>query len=550
MPRGNDIKVGLIFQAFDKVTGPLNKINAKLRGFTAPMRKLGRSISDLAESSGLNRISTAAVGVGTAFSSLAVTGGLAAVGVYKLVDKAAAAADDLWELHTATGMSVESLQTLGRAFAQSGGNAEDWRGTVVKFSKGFGDLRRNSGGLYNILKKSNPQMLAALKRTQDTGEAMRIVIGGISSAKTDAAKIAISAAAFGKAAPVGIVNLAKLGKEGLAELEAEMAKLGIMTAEQAKLGGDAKDSMQKVWMTISQALTTVVIPFLPAIKELSEQFSKTLIEKPELIKTVLTAIAAIVGGKLIGSIGALAISLAQLSWALISTPAGWFIAAIAAIAGLAYVLIYKWDAVREFFSKLWDKPLGKFLLLTTPIAWLVYAAGWIINNWVKVRDFFVRIWNSPIAKLWKLMNPLFVLIDLGSKMGVWKAVGSFFEQTANAVDYLLTKIEALWDAMTANKAVRWMFGFGDVAPGQWNPQGQSKGNNLGVFKNLAGKSAGQKPLMVDTIKKEIVEKTIPYNAKIDVNINGPVGTRVTTDAPSGLKMNVNTSTVGTQGESY
>ncbi|WP_139729776.1 hypothetical protein [Aeromonas sobria] len=53
----------------------------------------------------------------------------------------------------------------------------------------------------------------------------------------------------------------------------------------------------------------------------------------------------------------------RLGIAMLTTPIGWFIMGIAAIAGGAYLIYKNWDGISKWFSELWDAPskaLSKF----------------------------------------------------------------------------------------------------------------------------------------------------------------------------------------------
>ena len=59
----------------------------------------------------------------------------------------------------------------------------------------------------------------------------------------------------------------------------------------------------------------------------------------------------------------LTISFFRLGMAMLTTPIGWFIMGIAAIAGGAYLIYKNWDGISKWFSELWDAPskaLSKF----------------------------------------------------------------------------------------------------------------------------------------------------------------------------------------------
>ncbi|MCX7133102.1 phage tail tape measure protein [Aeromonas sp.] len=86
----------------------------------------------------------------------------------------------------------------------------------------------------------------------------------------------------------------------------------------------------------------------------------------------------------------LTIGIFRLGVAMLTTPVGWFIMGIAAIAGGAYLIYKNWDGISKWFTELWDKckapvlawwELVKELASWTPI-------GLFMTSWDKVWVFF------------------------------------------------------------------------------------------------------------------------------------------------------------------
>ncbi|WP_413164088.1 phage tail tape measure protein [Aeromonas salmonicida] len=86
----------------------------------------------------------------------------------------------------------------------------------------------------------------------------------------------------------------------------------------------------------------------------------------------------------------LTIGIFRLGMAMLTTPVGWFIMGIAAIAGGAYLIYKNWDGISKWFTELWDKckapvlawwELVKELASWTPL-------GLFMTSWDKVWVFF------------------------------------------------------------------------------------------------------------------------------------------------------------------
>jgi hypothetical protein len=67
----------------------------------------------------------------------------------------------------------------------------------------------------------------------------------------------------------------------------------------------------------------------------------------------LISFCVIAEGKLLATLKAMSASILKFGITLMSTPVGWFIAAITAIAGTAYLIYRNWDKISVFFSSVW-----------------------------------------------------------------------------------------------------------------------------------------------------------------------------------------------------
>lgn len=90
--------------------------------------------------------------------------------------------------------------------------------------------------------------------------------------------------------------------------------------------------------------------------------------------------------------------------ALLTTPVGWIIAGIAAVAGAAYLIYKNWDFVSGWFRKMWggisaflDTSIGKILaVFVFPFIGIPLL---IIKHWGTVKGWLVSLWNGISAFL-------------------------------------------------------------------------------------------------------------------------------------------------------
>ncbi|MFQ1952616.1 phage tail tape measure protein [Aeromonas veronii] len=159
------------------------------------------------------------------------------------------------------------------------------------------------------------------------------------------------------------------------------------------------------------------------------------------------------GGPLLTFIKALTMGMVRLGIAMLTTPIGWFIMGIVAIAAGAYLLYKHWDGVTKWFSDLWAQ--------------------------CKV----------PALAFWELLKELFSWTPIGMLIMHWNEIWAFFDTlpagAANKgkaiIDGLIGGISAKWESLKNKiKALTdllpdWMKGGGSVTANV-NPSGYLTGN--------------------------------------------------------------------------
>lgn len=113
--------------------------------------------------------------------------------------------------------------------------------------------------------------------------------------------------------------------------------------------------------------------------------------------------------------------------ALMATPVGWVLAAVAAIAGAVYLIYRNWDTLAGWFTAMWDgissfldTSMGKILaVFVFPFIGIPLL---IIKNWGAVSGFLAGVWSaiaSGISSAWGGI--------LGFFSEVFDTLGAFFE---------------------------------------------------------------------------------------------------------------------------
>ncbi len=105
------------------------------------------------------------------------------------------------------------------------------------------------------------------------------------------------------------------------------------------------------WATIIAGLVAVIAPVVLAIGSIGFAIHGLVVGG-----AALQAFAVVFASGFTVMIGAVK----AFGVALLTTPLGWILAAVAAIAAAAYLIYDNWEPISEFFTTLWDGIVGKF----------------------------------------------------------------------------------------------------------------------------------------------------------------------------------------------
>lgn len=187
----------------------------------------------------------------------------------------------------------------------------------------------------------------------------------------------------------------------------------------------------------------------------------------------------------------LTIGIFRLGVAMLTTPVGWFIMGIAAIAGGAYLIYKNWDGISKWFTELWDKckapvlawwELVKELASWTPL-------GLFMTSWDKVWVFFNTLPDGAANKGKAIVQGL-----IDGITAKWKTL---MEKIKNLTQYLPD----------------WFTG-GDVTIGKDTSQGPSyRTGNYDQPATAGGYRYGTGPRIVDTPKLKPKASTTTVNSQ-------------------------------------
>lgn len=459
-----DYKLSVIIGAVDRLTAPLRGMLGKVQAISTGIgRSLDRTGLPVFTQS-LKNVGGAIGGVGSAVggardkllglgATLGITG--AAFGVF--INGYADATGAIGDTAERTGASRERLQQLGFAAQLTGSSAETMAGALMKMNLAVGSATKGSKEFKEMFAGLGIKLKNTDGSLKSTDEQFNMFVDRIAKIKNPTLQAQAAVKIFGKSA-TELLPLIRGGSAGLGEMTAEAARLGIVLSDDAVRQGEAfgdildtlKFSLRGVGNIIGTALvpelskmgtwlTDTIVKYRPQIEAFATSFAKNLpgnIQKIvgflgdlyDGIQPVITAIGwlsdtfgganvvfaalgAYIGGGLIVSIFNLAMAFKGLGVAILTTPVGWFLAAIAAVGAAAFVIYKNWDNIVAFFEEKWAGVKAAF-------------SDGIING-------IVKVWTeyNPVTLMMEAFNGLVKYLtgwDLGAILGekVSAAIGA------------------------------------------------------------------------------------------------------------------------------
>lgn len=183
-------------------------------------------------------------------------------------------AGDLTDASVRTGASVEALQELGYAAAQSGSSAETINAALTKLSMTMNsakDAGSEAGKAFAALGVKVVDADGKLRASDEVFTALATAVAKIENPTERSAK---ALDVFGKAG-IQLLPLLAEGEEGLANLRQEARDLGLVMGKDAVASADAfddtLDSLRATVTSLSRDLAGPVIEaLLPIVQELKE----------------------------------------------------------------------------------------------------------------------------------------------------------------------------------------------------------------------------------------------------------------------------------------
>ena len=424
-----------IEQAMDSVRERTERVGQALgrlgqaSGFgrlSGALSALGGSLRSVAREgqAGLERL-------GALAGRLSLLFGAAGGGAFALAHEAASAGAEASKFSSMVGLSTANWQEYAGAARLAGVEADELASLMLTLQERAVNAANGEEGDIEMLK------LMGISAKNARGELKNA--DSLLLELADRVKQMRDAGEMGKAAGImnqlggeegaRLLDLLQNGRSGLLAMRREARELGLVLADDdVQASKDFNFSLARVSATFRGMGLTLGKAFLPALTTLPDKFQAWLKVQRDIVGAgfeawverldldavwasverfftalgrlggalqhvadlcggwgnALTMLAALLGGRLVLSLGALIASVGQLGMALLATPVGWFLGIVAAIAGAAYLIYKNWDGIETYFRGLWEGVQAAFerswLLGIVQALTSFHPARWVMDG--------------------------------------------------------------------------------------------------------------------------------------------------------------------------
>ncbi|MFA7087529.1 MAG: phage tail tape measure C-terminal domain-containing protein, partial [Aliarcobacter sp.] len=215
----------------------------------------------------------------TSFRSIAAGAAMLA-GMTCAVKKNLEYADSIAKTADRIGITTKALQEYRYVADRCGVATNKLDSGLEAFSKRLGDLRMGSGTLYTILDKNNQALKAQLIAADNTTEALDIYFDALKNTENQNDRAALSAAAFGRQAGVGMTLMI----DKIDILSERFERLGVEIDEkllrEAEVAGDNIDDLGLV---IRNSLNRALIALGPSLGQIAADMATWVAKNKEFI---------------------------------------------------------------------------------------------------------------------------------------------------------------------------------------------------------------------------------------------------------------------------
>lgn len=446
------LKLSFVISAVDRATERVRSVNRSIDRMTEPVRRVRASFRSMIQESRFDRVSASMgklresmgglMAVGGQLAGMFLVAGAAAAGVVMAILRITEAVDKSAETAKMLGMTTEEFQRLSYA-AKMNGASEDLMGDSLRTLSKNMILAINGGKEMQAWFGRVGLSMAELKKMNAAEVFAKIadkfVAVGDASGNAEK-KIALLEAVMGGSG-VAMKNTLEIGSAGLKKFGDEAERLGVVVdGTTADAMGDFNDNIDRLKSGLFGVMARIATVAMPVLEGVVKRMTAWSVSNRELISTqvvafvtrmaralppfldavvqiatalslllgglnsvaqalggwdaVIVAISALLVGKLVWSLVLVGKAISGVGLALALTPFGWFMAAVAALAGGAYLIYKHWGPIKDWFAGLWtgvkesfsssiDWIENKMMAIIRWFATKIVAVNKMVPDWAK-----------------------------------------------------------------------------------------------------------------------------------------------------------------------
>lgn len=300
------------------------------------------------------------IGAGMAKAGAAIS--VVGAGVAAAVREQINSMDAMDEMSQRVGVPVEAMSGLKYAAEQSGVGVDLLETSLTMLSKKMDDAA-SGGGSAKVFDELGISVTDAGGKMRATEDVLADVSDALAKMPPGAGRTAAAMKLLGKSG-AGMLPMLQDGSAGLQAMTEEAAAMGlVISSDAAAAAGKFNENLDKLPAQLKGVAMIVAANLVPMLERLSTWLTdaaKAFQNLSPATQSWMTAIAAgtvIMGpalvaiGAVVGSLGKLAMAFRALGLAVMSNP---IMAAIAVIAGGAYLIYQNWDWLSEWFGAVWQ----------------------------------------------------------------------------------------------------------------------------------------------------------------------------------------------------
>ena len=445
----------LVIKATDKASGPLKLLNQKIE-----LLKVGGKIKDarfelLGLQSGLPKLVDGFKGFGSALGNvgkevfslgakLAGIAGAAGLAFFSIVKGAVESGDKLGEMADRVGLGVDAYASLGYAAQQADVDQEQFNGAMDKFNKNLGEMTAGKGGEFlSFLNEISPTLARQMKAAKGTEAALSLMTDAFAKIDNPAKRATLAAHAFGKSG-LAMGGFLHQGSKAIQAQQAEFLRLAGSKEKFARGAGDLDNALKdstEAFLGLRDAAASELFPALTMIaKSATElivqnrdgiakwakesgaaildwvkgggidrlvaslrEFGVSIgwfVNKVGGFKGVLVGVALFMAGPLIAAIVGVIPAIYSLGAALLTTPVGWVLLSVAAIAGAVWLIYDNWEGISAFFKHTFGGVTKLFEGWSNMVlGFLTFDVERIIGGWSKALEGFQTTLRSALMMM-------------------------------------------------------------------------------------------------------------------------------------------------------